>query len=119
MKNKSTGLEHFFKAFGYSIDGFKWIVKNETAFRHDIVFAIVAIAITSFTTSFDLKKIAVVFVSTLFLLIVELLNSAVECVVDMVSPEFNILAKAAKDMCSAAVFLAVIVVLSVMGVVII
>ena len=114
MKNKTTGLKHFFKAFGYSIDGFKWIIKKEAAFRHDIVFAFVVVAITSYATSFDLKRTALVIASIILLFIVELLNSAVECVVDMISPEFNVLAKAAKDMCSAAVFLAVIVVLSVM-----
>ena len=118
MKNNTTGLKHFLKAFGYSIDGFKWIIKKEAAFRHDILFAILVIAITSCATSFNLKKIAIVVASTFLLFIVELLNSAIECVVDIVSPEFNILAKAAKDMCSAAVFVAVVIVLFAMGVVI-
>ncbi len=109
MKNTSKGLKHFFKAFCYSIDGFKWILKKEVAFKHDIIFAIVAITSVVFLSNFNFTKIAIITIAVLILLITELLNTAIECVVDMVSPQYNILAKAAKDMCSAAVFLAVIV----------
>ncbi len=109
MKNTSKGLRHFFKAFRYSIEGFEWIWQKEVAFRHDTIFSIVAIITVGFATNFDILRMSIVVIATLLLLIVELLNSAIECVVDLVSPEYHILAKAAKDMCSAAVFIIIIV----------
>ncbi len=111
MKNSTKGITHFFKAFGYSIDGFKWVWQKEVAFRHDVLFGIITIAIVAFLTNFNITRIAFTLASVLILLITELLNSAVENVVDIVSPEYNILAKSAKDMCSAAVFIAVVLVI--------
>ena len=111
MKNDSKGILHFIKAFRYSLDGFKWIFLNEAAFRHDIAFALAIFLIVALATNFNPICILAV-VATIFLLfITELLNTSIECVVDIVSPEYNILAKAAKDMCSAAVFVAVLLVL--------
>ena len=110
MKNQSKGIAHLLNAFKYSIDGFKWAFKKEVAFRHDILFAIVVLTIVAITTDFNLIRCAIVLSAFLLLLIVELLNTAIECVVDIVSPEYNILAKATKDMCSTAVFIAIILV---------
>ena len=111
MKNTTKGITHFFKAFRYSIDGFKWIWQKEVAFRHDVVFSIITIAVVAFLTDYNLTRIAITVSATFILLITELLNSALENVVDIVSPEYNILAKAAKDMGSAAVFIAVVLVI--------
>ena len=110
MKNKSKGIVHLFKALTYSIDGFKWAFQKESAFRHDILFAIFILTVVCFTTDFNLIRCTIVLSTLLLLFIVELLNSAIECVVDIVSPEYNILAKATKDMCSTAVFIAIILV---------
>ena len=111
MKNDSKGVWHLIKAFKYSLDGFKWAVKKESAFRHDIIFYILIILIVALTTNFNPICILAVIATIFLLFITELLNTSIECVVDIVSPEYNTLAKAAKDMCSAAVFLAVLLVL--------
>lgn len=108
MKNNSTGMAHFFKAFGYSIDGLKWIWARETAFRHDVYFCVFCLAGAFVAAGFNPLAVGAVVFSCAFLLVAEVLNSAVECVVDIVSPEFDKYAKAAKDMGSFAVFIAVV-----------
>ena len=108
MKNDSTGLAHFFKAFGYSIEGLKWIWGHEVAFRHDVYFCAFCLAVAFVAGGFNPFAIGAVVFSCAFLLVAEVLNSAVECVVDIVSPDFDKYAKAAKDMGSFAVFIAVV-----------
>ncbi len=114
MKNNSKAFKHFFKAFQYSLSGFKWAVYKESAFRQDIIFSILVISLVAFISDFDPLKMFTIIAVCIVLLITELLNSAIESVVDIVSPDFNILAKAAKDMGSAAVFLSIVLVLIVL-----
>lgn len=103
FKSKS-GIKRIFGAFGYSIEGFKTAWRNEHAFRQEValfaVAAVVALALP--VTPFEKLMLIGVFA---LVLIVELLNSAIEAVVDRVSLERNPLSKNAKDLGSAAVFL--------------
>jgi diacylglycerol kinase (ATP) len=103
FKSKS-GLKRIFGAFFYSIDGFKAAWNNEHAFRQELVLVIIAsvVALSVPVTPFEKLMLIGVFV---LVLIVELLNSAIEAVVDRVSLERNPLSKNAKDLGSAAVFL--------------
>jgi diacylglycerol kinase (ATP) len=106
MKANKTGLSRIFAAFFYSADGLRTTFKNEAAFRQELFFFIVLLPILYFLPISLVFKCLLFSVNTL-ILIIELLNSAIENVVDLVSPDYNIYAKKAKDMGSAAVFLSV------------
>jgi diacylglycerol kinase (ATP) len=104
FKSKS-GVKRIFSAFFYSIQGFQAAWKNEHAFRQELVLVIVATAIALALPVSAFEKLMLIGVFIL-VLIVELINSAIEAVVDRVSLERNPLSKNAKDFGSAAVFLA-------------
>ena len=100
-----TGMRRLMNAFGYSLEGFKAAFKHEDAFRQEVFLSLILIPLAFFLESEALHRILMI--GTVFLvLIVELLNSAVEAVVDRVSIERHALAKRAKDIGSAAVFVA-------------
>lgn len=100
-----TGLERLWNAMSYSRDGFKAAWQHEAAFREEVLLALVAIPLGLWLGKSGLEKAALV-ASILMVLLVELINSAVEAVVDRVSPERHDLSKRAKDLGSAAVFIA-------------
>jgi diacylglycerol kinase (ATP) len=104
FKSKS-GVKRVFAAFSYSVQGFKAAWQGEHAFRQELALVIVATAIALSLPLTALEKLMLIGVFVL-VLIVELLNSAIEAVVDRVSLERNPLSKNAKDFGSAAVFLA-------------
>jgi diacylglycerol kinase (ATP) len=104
FKSKS-GLRRILNAFYNSADGFKAAWQNEYAFRQEIfVFAIATVVALSLPVS-GFQKLVLVGVLVL-VLIVELINSAIEAVVDRISLERHPLSKIAKDLGSAAVALA-------------
>lgn len=103
FKSKS-GVKRIFAAFFYSIAGLKTAWHNEHAFRQELLLVIPAVIIALLLPVSALKKLALVAVLVL-ILIVELINSAIEAVVDRVSLEHHPLSKNAKDFGSAAVFL--------------
>lgn len=103
-KGKS-GLKRILNATGYSISGFKAAYKNEAAFRQIVLINVVLIP-TSFFLDVTRGEHALMVVVCLFAIIVELFNSAIEAVVDRVSLEKHQLSKNAKDMGSAAQFVA-------------
>lgn len=102
-----TGLRRLVNAFGYSMDGFKAAYQHEDAFRQEVWLSLVLIPLAFYLEAEALHRILMVG-SVLLVMIVELLNSAVEAVVDRVSIERHALAKRAKDIGSAAVLLALI-----------
>jgi len=100
-----TGLRRLINSVGYSFEGFQAAFKHEDAFRQEVFLTIVLIPLALYLEEEALSR--VLMIASLFLvLIVELLNSAVEAVVDRVSMERHELAKRAKDVASAAVFVA-------------
>lgn len=101
------GLVRLFNALGYSRDGLCAAWKNEAAFREETLLAIVAIPLAVFLGETGVDR-ALMIGSILLILIVEILNSGLEAVVDKASPEKHELAKRAKDMGSAAVLLSLI-----------
>lgn len=103
FKSKS-GIKRIFGAVFYSMEGFKSAWKGEHAFRQELAVVVVATVIALFLPLPGLQKLILIGVFVL-VLIVELLNSAIEAVVDRVSLERNPLSKNAKDFGSAAVFL--------------
>ena len=102
-----TGVRRLINAFGYSMDGFKAAYQHEDAFRQEVWLSLVLIPLAFYLEAEALHRILMVG-SVLLVMIVELLNSAVEAVVDRVSIERHALAKRAMDFGSAAVLLALI-----------
>lgn len=103
-KGKS-GLKRILNATGYSISGFKAAYKNEAAFRQIVLINIILIPVSFFLDVSRSEHVLLIIVC-LFAMIVELFNSAIEAVVDRVSLEKHKLSKNAKDMGSAAQFVA-------------
>ncbi len=104
MNNKPK--YHLFKNTKYALDGFFHALKTESSFRLELVFSIfIMIAIIYIDTTLTNKLILLV--TGILVLIVELVNSAIENVVDLVTKETHPLAKNAKDICSSAVMFSV------------
>lgn len=106
------GPRQVWLALRWSIQGLRAAWRHEASFKLEVCLAIVLIPLGLWLGEGALEKLALAG-APLLVLSSELLNSAIEAVVDMVSPEFNELAGRAKDMGSAAVFvLMMLVVLS-------
>ena len=101
-----TGLRRIVNATRYSIEGLQAAARHEDAFRQELLAALVLVPLGLWLGTGGVAK-ALLAGSVLAVLVVELLNSAVEAVVDRVSLENHLLAKRAKDMGSAAVMLAI------------
>lgn len=101
----ASGIKHFIRSCGYSYNGFKEGFK-ESAFRQELFFLIIVVPL-AWCLPFPPMHSAFLTVCYLFLLVTELLNTAVEAVVDMASPGYHELAKRAKDLASAAVTCAI------------
>ncbi len=102
-----TGARRVIKAFGYSYEGIKSAFKHEDAFRQEVFLAIALIPLAVYLGKSPIEK-AWMIGCVLLVLMMELLNSAIEAAVDHTSTEHNALAKQAKDIGSAAVFFALI-----------
>lgn len=98
------GLNRLWHAAGYSLNGLRagW---GEPAFRMEALLAVVLVPL-AFWLGRDWAEVALLAGSVVLLMIVELLNTAVEAAIDRIGPEWHDLSKRAKDMGSAAVFLA-------------
>jgi diacylglycerol kinase (ATP) len=107
FKSKS-GLQRILAATGYSIDGFRSAWKSEAAFRQELFLVVPGSVLALFLPISAYQKLLLVAV-LVFVLIVELINSAIEAIVDRVSLERHPLSKNAKDFGSAAVMLAVMI----------
>ncbi|MGE5320363.1 MAG: diacylglycerol kinase [Hyphomicrobiaceae bacterium] len=111
-----TGLRRLWNALGYSLDGFRAAFKHEDAFRQEVFLAVVLIPVALWYPTTHVGK-ALMIASVLLVIVVELLNSAVEAAVDRISLENHALAKRAKDIGSAAVLVSLLNVLVVWGLV--
>ena len=110
----TTGLERLFKAFGFSMQGLSAAFKNEAAFRQEIYLSIILIPMAFFLGDTGVES--ALLVSSIFLvLIMELINSGMEAVVDRFGDEQHELSGRAKDVASAAVLIALVNVLLVWG----
>lgn len=107
-----TGLRRIWNAMFYSLEGLRAAYRHEDAFRQEFWLAVVLIPLALFLPASGLGK-ALMIASVLLVLIVELLNSAVEATVDRVSLEHHRLAKRAKDIGSAAVMISLLNVVAV------
>ena len=108
------GLARLVAASGYSWSGFQQAWRYEAAFREELLLLLLLVP-TAFWLGQTAAETAILLISCLVVLIVELLNSAIEAVVDLASPTMHPLAARAKDIGSAAVFVALMQVLLVWG----
>ncbi|EGQ8092908.1 diacylglycerol kinase [Vibrio vulnificus] len=106
-KPGNTGVKRIIKATGYSIQGLKAAFKHEAAVRQEFALLVVAVVLATWLDVSMLERITLLAVVVL-VLIVELMNSAVEVVVDRIGVEHHELSGRAKDIGSAAVLVALI-----------
>ncbi|MFG6448480.1 diacylglycerol kinase [Roseateles sp. BYS180W] len=102
-----TGLDRVIKAAGYSYEGLRAAYQGECAFRQEVWICVFATPL-AFVLGRDWVQVSLLLGTLVLVLIVELLNSAIEAAVDRVSFELHELAKRAKDIASAAVLLAML-----------
>lgn len=102
-----TGLIRVWNAFHYSLAGLQAAYRHEDAFRQEVLLVVLLTPLALWLPVSGLAR-AVMIGSLLLVLMVELLNSAVEAAVDRISLENHQLAKRAKDIGSAAVFISLL-----------
>ena len=114
--NQTGGLTRLVRAFGYSLAGFRACYRHEAAFRQEVLVAVVLVPLGLWLGDDGVEK-ALLAGSWVLVMIVELLNSAVEAVVDRISLERHPLSKNAKDMGSAAQFVVLSMIALVWGII--
>ena len=106
LKGK-TGLRRIVNALGYSLAGLRAAYHHECAFRQEVWLAVVLVPLAFYLGETAIERVLMVS-AVLLVLIVELLNSALEATLDRISFEHHLLIKRAKDIGSAAVLLALL-----------
>ncbi|MCK4842345.1 MAG: diacylglycerol kinase [Methylococcales bacterium] len=106
------GLKRLFNAILFSMAGFKATWKNEEAFRLEVILFVVSTPLAIWLGESTIEKILLI-ASVVMVLIVEIVNSAIEAVVDRSGHEYHELSGRAKDMGSAAVFLTLLLALAI------
>ncbi|WP_075182884.1 diacylglycerol kinase [Pantoea sp. 1.19] len=104
MANNATGLTRIVKAAGYSWKGVRAAWRHEAAFRQELIAVAIAILVACWLDIDTLSRVLMIG-SVVLVVVVELLNSAVEAVVDRFGGEWHELSGRAKDMGSAAVLI--------------
>ncbi len=101
-KPGETGIKRIISATGYSIKGLASCWRSEAAFRQEVALTVVLVPLAFYLGDTGVE-IALMILTCMLVLIVELLNSSVEAVVDRIGPEYHDLSGQAKDIGSAAV----------------
>ncbi|WP_420862159.1 diacylglycerol kinase [Algirhabdus cladophorae] len=112
-----TGLKRLIAAFGFSKAGLRDIWQREDAFRQEVILFFVAIPLALWLSS-GVAQFGLLMGSILLMIIVEILNSAMEAIVDRIGPEIHELSRIAKDLGSAAVLLTALFPLCIWGAVV-
>jgi Diacylglycerol kinase len=113
-KPGNTGLYRIFKATGYSLQGLQSAWKNEAAFRQELMLVLVLTPL-AFWLGEGLTQQLLLMIVAWLVVIVEILNSGIEAVVDRIGSEHHELSGRAKDLGSAAVFLSLTLTIVVWG----
>lgn len=108
-RNKPSGITRLLRAFGHSMRGFAGVYRHEAAFRQELLLAVILVPLGVYFGHNGIER-ALLIGSVLFVLVVEILNSGIEAVVDRIGMERHELSGLAKDLGSAAVFLALVMV---------
>jgi diacylglycerol kinase (ATP) len=106
-KEGGTGVRHLLRAFGYSMAGLRTTFRHESAFRQELLLCVVAVPLGLWLGGNAVERVLLVG-SLLLVLVVELLNTAIENAIDRISPDRHELARRSKDAGSAAVFVGLV-----------
>ena len=106
-ENKPTGLTRIKLATLNSFRAFKWLYINESAFKQELLLLLIAIPIT-FCFDISVKEQVILVLAILFIMFTEVINTAIEAVVDRVGLDIHPLSGLAKDLGSAAVFISLV-----------
>jgi len=106
-KSGLRGIPRLMRAFWVSLGGLVAAYRNEEAFRQEVLLLLIFLPLGLWLGADGVQK-ALLVGSLMLVLIVELLNSAVEAVVDRIGTEYNDISKLAKDLGSAAALLALV-----------
>lgn len=112
VEKPTPGLARWLAAFTNSYNGLLHGVKSEVAVREELLLLLVCILLAFFLSDSAAWRLAMIF-SVAMVLVVELLNSAIEATLDLLHESFHPLAKAAKDMGSLAVLISLIAAIAV------
>ena len=115
-KPRATGIKRIINAAGYSMRGLSAAFKHEAAFRQELALVIILTPVAIYFGQTNIER-SILIDSLILVLIVELLNSAIEAIVDRVSSEHHELSGRAKDIGSAAVFVSLANVVIVWGII--
>ena len=106
-KPDNTGIRRIIRATKFSAQGLAYAFRNEAAFRQELALVVVLTPVAFWLGQSTIERLLLI-LSLLIVLIVELLNSAVEATVDRIGEDHHPLAGGAKDMGSAAVFVSLV-----------
>ena len=101
------GVKRFVNAILFSLSGLKAAWNNEEAFRQEVVCFFIAVPAAFLLTGDNVERVLLI-ASVVFVMVIELLNSAIEAVVDRIGTDYHELSGRAKDIGSAAVMLTII-----------
>jgi len=104
----SGGILRLFKAMGYSLAGLRHAMLHEAAIRDELIAMAILVPISIFLPVPNTERLVLV-LSMMLVVLIELVNSALEAAVDLISLERHPLAKTAKDLASASVLVAVLI----------
>jgi len=104
----SIGPGRVVRAFGYSLQGLRQTWRTEGAFRQEVLIALVLVPVACYVSVTPVERVLLI-ASWLLVMLVELINSSLEAVVDRISQERHPLAGHAKDAGSAAVLVALVI----------
>jgi len=105
MKNTATGIKRILMAFVYSYQGLRAVYKTEAAFRQDLCACAVGLLLCALFAR-NITEYAVMILSLFLIILMELVNSAIEVIIDRISPRYHPLSGRAKDIGSLLVCLA-------------
>lgn len=108
--NHDTGMIRIYKAAGYSVKGLRQAWQNEAAFRQETILLLVAV-ILAFWLDVSVVERILLIGSVVLIVIMEIINSAIEAVVDRIGTERHELSGRAKDLGSAAVLVTILLAL--------
>jgi diacylglycerol kinase (ATP) len=101
-QGKTTSIKRIWHAFLFSVDGLRYIITKETAFKQQVILGIFLIG-WSFYLAENMMQIMAFILPVLLCWLIEIINTSIEAVADAVSEEFNANIKIAKDLGSLAV----------------
>ena len=107
-KNKPKGIKRIHLASLNSFRAFKWLYQNESAFKQELLLLLFVVPI-SFLFDITYKEQMILVLSVIFIIFTEVINTAIEAVVDRVGLDIHPLSGLAKDLGSAAVFISMVI----------